>query len=109
MDTAVGIVGMVTFPVVMSFGLQEVISGSTLGPPSPFHGVLPRAGAVVAVVFSLAYAASLAVPLWRSVASDGAASWRGSGGRGFPPDFLAGFPPHSGPCWAGWTPFWGCC
>ena len=31
MDTAVGIVaGMVTFPVVMSFGLQEVISGSTL-------------------------------------------------------------------------------
>ena len=32
MDTAVGILaGMVTFPVVMSFGLKEVISGSTLG------------------------------------------------------------------------------
>jgi NSS family neurotransmitter:Na+ symporter len=32
MDTAVGLLaGMVTFPVVMSFGLQDVISGSTLG------------------------------------------------------------------------------
>lgn len=32
MDTAVGVLsGMVTFPVVMSFGLKDVISGSTLG------------------------------------------------------------------------------
>ena len=32
MDTAVGVLaGMVTFPVVISFGLQEVVSGSTLG------------------------------------------------------------------------------
>ena len=32
MDTAVGVLaGMVTFPIVMSFGLQDVISSSTLG------------------------------------------------------------------------------
>ena len=56
MDTTVGIVaGMVTFPVVMSFGLQEVISGSTLGTifialPTGLAS-LGAAGQLVAVLF----------------------------------------------------------
>ena len=65
MDTAVGIVaGMVTFPVVMSFGLQEVISGSTLGTifialPTGLAS-LGAAGQLVAVLFfSLALIAAL--------------------------------------------------
>ena len=65
MDTAVGIVaGMVTFPVVMSFGLQEVISGSTLGTifialPTGLAS-LGAAGQLVAVLFfALALIAAL--------------------------------------------------
>ncbi len=56
MDTAVGILaGMVTFPVVMSFGLQDVISSSTLGAifialPTGLAS-LGSAGQVVAVLF----------------------------------------------------------
>lgn len=56
MDTAVGILaGMVTFPVVMSFGLQDVISSSTLGAifialPTGLAS-LGAAGQVVAVLF----------------------------------------------------------
>jgi len=56
MDTAVGILaGMVTFPVVMSFGLQDVISSSTLGAifialPTGLAS-LGGAGQVVAVLF----------------------------------------------------------
>ena len=56
MDTAVGLLaGMVTFPVVMSFGLQDVISGSTLGTifialPTGL-GSLGATGRLVAVLF----------------------------------------------------------
>ncbi|MGC6483982.1 MAG: sodium-dependent transporter [Synechococcus sp.] len=56
MDTAVGILaGMVTFPVVMSFGLQDVISSSTLGAifialPTGLAS-LGATGQVVAVLF----------------------------------------------------------
>ena len=56
MDTAVGLLaGMVTFPVVMSFGLKDVISGSTLGTifialPTGL-GSLGATGQVVAVLF----------------------------------------------------------
>ena len=56
MDTAVGLLaGMVTFPVVMSFGLQDVISGSTLGTifialPTGL-GSLGTTGQLVAVLF----------------------------------------------------------
>ncbi|MEC8096143.1 MAG: sodium-dependent transporter, partial [Cyanobacteriota bacterium] len=65
MDTAVGIVaGMVTFPVVMSFGLKEVIGGSTLGAifialPTGLAS-LGAGGQVVAVLFfALALIAAL--------------------------------------------------
>ena len=56
MDTAVGVLaGMVTFPVVISFGLQEVVSGSTLGAifialPTGLAS-LGSAGQLVAVLF----------------------------------------------------------
>ena len=56
MDTTVGVLaGMVTFPVVMSFGLKDVISGSTLGTifialPTGLAS-LGAAGQVVAVLF----------------------------------------------------------
>ena len=56
MDTAVGLLaGMVTFPVVLSFGLQDVISGSTLGTifialPTGL-GSLGATGQLVAVLF----------------------------------------------------------
>ena len=56
MDTAVGLLaGMVTFPVVMSFGLKGVISSSTLGTifialPTGL-GSLGATGQVVAVLF----------------------------------------------------------
>ena len=56
MDTAVGVLaGMVTFPVVISFGLQEVVSGSTLGTifialPTGLSS-LGAAGRFVAVLF----------------------------------------------------------
>ncbi|AII48776.1 SNF family Na(+)-dependent transporter [Synechococcus sp. KORDI-52] len=56
MDTAVGLLaGMVTFPVVMSFGLKDVISSSTLGTifialPTGL-GSLGFTGQVVAVLF----------------------------------------------------------
>ena len=56
MDTAVGLLaGLVTFPVVMSFGLQGVISGSTLGTifialPTGL-GSLGATGQLVAVLF----------------------------------------------------------
>ena len=65
MDTAVGLLaGMVTFPVVMSFGLSEVISSSTLGTifialPTGLSS-LGVSGQVVAVVFfALAYLAAI--------------------------------------------------
>ena len=65
MDTAVGVLaGMVTFPVVISFGLQEVVSGSTLGTifialPTGLSS-LGSAGQLVAVLFfGLALIASL--------------------------------------------------
>ena len=56
MDTAVGLLaGMVTFPIVMSFGLKDVISGSTLGAifialPTGL-GSLGGTGQIVAVLF----------------------------------------------------------
>ena len=56
MDTAVGVLaGMITFPVVISFGLQEVVSGSTLGAifialPTGLAS-LGSAGQLVAVLF----------------------------------------------------------
>ena len=56
MDTAVGVLaGMVTFPVVMSFNLQELISESTLGTifialPTGLAS-LGSAGRVVAILF----------------------------------------------------------
>ena len=56
MDTAVGVLaGMVTFPVVISFGLQEIVSGSTLGTifialPTGLSS-LGAAGQFVAVLF----------------------------------------------------------
>ena len=56
MDTAAGVLaGMVTFPVVISFGLQEVVSGSTLGTifialPTGLSS-LGSAGQLVAVLF----------------------------------------------------------
>ncbi len=65
MDTAVGLVaGLITFPVVMSFGLQDVVSESTVGTlfialPTGFAS-LGNAGRLVAVLFfSLAYIAAL--------------------------------------------------
>ena len=65
LDTAVGLLaGMVTFPVVMSFGLKEVVSDSTLGTifialPAGLAS-LGGVGRVVAVVFfALAYIAAI--------------------------------------------------
>ena len=65
MDTAVGLLaGMVTFPVVMSFGLQDVISGSTLGTifialPTGLAS-LGATGQLVAVLFfGLAFLAAI--------------------------------------------------
>ena len=65
LDTAVGLLaGMVTFPVVMSFGLKEVVSESTLGTifialPAGLAS-LGGVGRVVAVVFfALAYIAAI--------------------------------------------------
>ena len=65
LDTAVGLLaGMVTFPVVMSFGLKEVVDGSTLGTifialPAGLAS-LGGVGRVVAVVFfALAYIAAI--------------------------------------------------
>ncbi len=65
MDTAVGLIaGLITFPVVMSFGLQDVISESTVGTlfialPTGFAS-LGAVGRLVAVLFfSLAYIAAL--------------------------------------------------
>jgi NSS family neurotransmitter:Na+ symporter len=65
MDTAVGLMaGCVTFPVVASFGLGEVVSGSTVGAlfialPTGLAS-LGGAGRVVAVLFfALAYIAAI--------------------------------------------------
>jgi NSS family neurotransmitter:Na+ symporter len=65
MDTAVGLMaGCVTFPVVASFGLRDVVSGSTVGAlfialPTGLAS-LGAAGRVVAVVFFLlAYLAAI--------------------------------------------------
>ncbi len=65
LDTAVGLLaGMITFPIVMSFGLKEVISGSTVGTlfisiPTGL-GTLGVTGRVVAVLFfALAYIAAI--------------------------------------------------
>ena len=65
MDTAVGLLaGMVTFPVVMSFGLKDVVSSSTVGTlfialPTGLAS-LGTTGRVVAVMFfSLAYIAAI--------------------------------------------------
>ncbi len=65
MDTAVGLLaGMVTFPVVMSFGLKDVVSGSTVGTlfislPTGL-ATLGLTGRIVAVLFfALAYIAAI--------------------------------------------------
>ncbi len=65
MDTAVGLLaGMVTFPVVMSFGLKDLVSSSTVGTlfislPTGLSS-LGLSGRVVAVVFfALAYIAAI--------------------------------------------------
>ncbi len=65
LDTAVGLLaGMITFPIVMSFGLKEVISGSTVGTlfislPTGL-GTLGVTGRVVAILFfALAYIAAI--------------------------------------------------
>ena len=65
LDTAVGVLaGMVTFPIVMSFGLKEVISGSTVGTlfislPTGL-GNLGFTGRIVAVLFfALAFIAAI--------------------------------------------------
>lgn len=65
MDTAVGLLaGMVTFPVVMSFGLKDVISSSTVGTlfislPTGL-AALGSTGRLVAVLFfALAYIAAI--------------------------------------------------
>ncbi len=65
MDTVVGLMaGMVTFPVVMSFGLKEVISSSTVGTlfislPTGL-AALGSTGRLVAVLFfALAYIAAI--------------------------------------------------
>ncbi len=65
LDTAVGLIaGLITFPVVMSFGLQDVVSESTVGTlfialPTGFAS-LGFVGRVVAVLFfSLAYIAAI--------------------------------------------------
>tara|TARA_Y100001968_G_C19449390_1_gene767482 strand:+ start:1696 stop:3018 length:1323 start_codon:yes stop_codon:yes gene_type:complete len=65
MDTAVGLLaGMVTFPVVMSFGLKDVVSSSTVGTlfislPTGL-AVLGPSGRLVAVLFfALAYIAAI--------------------------------------------------
>ncbi|MFL0793903.1 MAG: sodium-dependent transporter, partial [Prochlorococcus sp.] len=65
MDTAVGLLaGMVTFPLVISFGLKDVISGSTVGTlfislPTGLSS-LGGTGRLVAVLFfALAYIAAI--------------------------------------------------
>ena len=64
-DTAVGLLaGMITFPIVMSFGLKEVITGSTVGTlfislPTGL-GTLGLTGRIVAILFfALAYIAAI--------------------------------------------------
>ena len=65
MDTAVGLLaGMVTFPVVMSFGLQDVISGSTLGTifialPTGLGSLGPTGQLVAVLFFALALIAAI--------------------------------------------------
>ena len=65
MDTAVGLLaGMVTFPVVMSFGLQDVISGSTLGTifialPTGLGSLGPSGQLVAVLFFALALIAAI--------------------------------------------------
>jgi NSS family neurotransmitter:Na+ symporter len=65
MDTAVGLLaGMITFPVVMSFGLKDVVSSSTVGTlfislPTGL-AALGSTGRLVAVLFfALAYIAAI--------------------------------------------------
>tara|TARA_Y100001968_G_C19361437_1_gene720042 strand:- start:50 stop:1378 length:1329 start_codon:yes stop_codon:yes gene_type:complete len=65
MDTAVGLLaGMITFPVVMSFGLKDVISSSTVGTlfislPTGLSA-LGNSGRIVAILFfALAYIAAI--------------------------------------------------
>ena len=65
LDTSVGLLaGMITFPIVLSFGLKEVISGSTVGTlfislPAGL-GTLGVTGRLVAVLFfALAYLAAI--------------------------------------------------
>ena len=65
LDTAVGLLaGMITFPIVLSFGLREVISSSTVGTlfislPTGL-GTLGFTGRLVAVLFfALAYLAAI--------------------------------------------------
>ncbi|MCB4427241.1 sodium-dependent transporter [Synechococcus sp. MU1643] len=65
MDTAVGLLaGMVTFPVVMSFGLQDVISDSTLGTifialPTGLGSLGPSGQLVAVLFFALALIAAI--------------------------------------------------
>ncbi len=65
MDTAVGLLaGMVTFPIVMSFGLKDVVSSSTVGTlfislPTGLSS-LGTSGRVIAILFfALAYIAAI--------------------------------------------------
>tara|TARA_Y100001968_G_scaffold183133_1_gene167743 strand:- start:13988 stop:15319 length:1332 start_codon:yes stop_codon:yes gene_type:complete len=65
LDTSVGLLaGLITFPIVMSFGLKEVISGSTVGTlfisiPTGL-GSLGLTGRIVAILFfALAYIAAI--------------------------------------------------
>jgi NSS family neurotransmitter:Na+ symporter len=65
LDTAVGLLaGMVTFPVVMSFGLKDVVSGSTLGTifialPTGLASLGGFGRGVAVMFFSLAYIAAI--------------------------------------------------
>ncbi len=65
MDSAVGVLaGMVTFPVVMSFGLKDMVSGSTVGTlfislPTGLAALGVTGQFVAVLFFGLAYVAAL--------------------------------------------------
>ena len=65
MDTAVGLLaGMVTFPVVMSFGLKDVVSSSTVGTlfislPTGLAAMGATGRLVAVLFFALAYMAAI--------------------------------------------------
>lgn len=65
LDTAVGLLaGLITFPVVISFGLQETVSESTVGAlflaiPTGLASLGPTGRLVAVLFFSLAYLAAI--------------------------------------------------